>query len=93
MGPMSEHVCHAVGCERRVDPKLLMCPRHWRMVPPEQQRAVWVHYRPGQERDKRPTLEYLRAAHAAVESVRRQERRAKAQATRPRPPEQGRLFP
>lgn len=70
---MSSHKCHARGCNASVHPRLLMCPRHWRMVPKALQAKVWEHYRPGQERDKQPTPEYLAAATAAVDSVAAQE--------------------
>lgn len=63
------HRCHAEGCNRMIAPVYLMCPRHWRMVPAAEQRAVWTHYRKGQEVDKKPTNEYLAALRAAVEAV------------------------
>jgi hypothetical protein len=68
----SEHTCHAEGCERRVPPKMLMCARHWRMVPRVIQRDVWAQYQPGQERmdgTAGVTHDYLDAARAAVEAV------------------------
>lgn len=71
---MSEHLCHALGCKAAVPPKLLMCARHWRMVPRMIQAGVWKHYRPGQERDKRPTPEYLEAASAAIRAVAHREK-------------------
>lgn len=46
-----------------------MCRKHWGRVPKPLQRAVWQHYRPGQEVDKKPTAEYLQAAKAAIEFV------------------------
>lgn len=64
-----EHTCHAQNCERAVPPKLLMCGNHWRMVPHGLQRAVWATYRPGQEIDKCPSADYLKAARAAIEAV------------------------
>jgi len=36
------HTCHAAGCPREVEPKLLMCLRHWRMVPRHLQREVYA---------------------------------------------------
>jgi hypothetical protein len=63
------HTCHAKGCEIAVAPKFLMCLRHWKMVPAELQRAVWAHYRPGQEISKDPTHEYQEAARAAIDAV------------------------
>ena len=63
------HTCHAAGCARVCPPRFLMCPFHWRMVPARTQSLVWQHYRPGQEIDKRPTLEYLAVQQTAVGEV------------------------
>lgn len=63
------HFCHATGCSTEVPPRLLMCLRHWRMVPRDIQSAVWRHYRPGQEIDKRPTAEYLAVMKLAIDAV------------------------
>lgn len=63
------HRCHAEGCHVEVEPKLLMCLRHWRMVPRELQNRVWKHYRPGQEIDKNPTPEYLEVMKEAIAAV------------------------
>jgi hypothetical protein len=38
---MSDHHCHANDCPTPTSPALLMCPNHWRMVPPAMQRKVW----------------------------------------------------
>jgi len=51
-----------------------MCFKHWRMVPPEIQRLIWKHYRPGQEVDKRPSDVYLIVARRAVQAVAEEER-------------------
>lgn len=75
-----KHTCHAVGCAINVPPKLVMCPKHWRMVPLALQREVWRHYRVGQELDKRPTFEYMVAQRAAVNAV------AVAEGRKPLPP-------
>lgn len=67
---MSAHTCHAVGCETTCAPKFLMCPRHWRMVPKVLQEAVWVTYRPGQERGGAlPSRNWFAAARAAQVAV------------------------
>lgn len=63
------HRCHARECKTIVPPKLLMCLKHWRMVPRPLQQQVWNTYRPGQENDKTPTRDYLQAAMAAIEAV------------------------
>lgn len=67
------HLCHAKRCPVTVPPKLLMCPAHWRMVPPALQRAVWAAYVKGQEIRKDPTPAYLAAAKAAIEAVAKKE--------------------
>jgi hypothetical protein len=36
------------------------------MVPRETQRRVWQHFRPDQCDDKRPSIEWLIAAHEAI---------------------------
>jgi hypothetical protein len=64
-----KHTCHAAGCSASVPPKMLMCLRHWRMVPRDLQRAVWAAYVPGQEQRKDPTREYMVAHHLAVAAV------------------------
>lgn len=69
------HTCHAEGCRAEVPPRLLMCLRHWRMVPVRLQREVWRTYRKGQEIDKCPSEDYLVAQRAAVEAVAQKEGR------------------
>lgn len=69
------HFCHAIGCYTPVSPQLLMCEPHWRKVPPELKRAVWLAYRSGQEVDGKPSEAYLAAAHDVVAAVRNMERR------------------
>lgn len=63
------HHCHAAHCNTEVKPELLMCPKHWRMVPKRIQRLVWKYYRPGQCDDKSPSIEWLEAARQAVIAV------------------------
>jgi hypothetical protein len=72
----AEHTCHAMGCDRPVEPKYLMCPKHWAMVPANLQTQVQQLYRPGQEVDKQPSPGYLNAARAAIAAVQRQEKAA-----------------
>lgn len=73
------HYCHADGCRERVPPKMLMCKKHWKMVPQHLKDEVWAHYQPGQERldDTSPAIsgDYLEAAQAAVDAVARLEGR------------------
>ena len=69
MPEMTTHHCHAVGCGVAVPPKMHMCLTHWRMVPKAVQDLIWKHYRPGQEIDKRPTVDYIFTAFVAVSCV------------------------
>jgi hypothetical protein len=70
----SPHACHARGCTTEVDPAMLMCKRHWSIVPKPLKNAVWGTYVAGQELRKDPTAEYLRAAQAAIDAVAEVER-------------------
>ena len=66
---MLAHHCHAEGCRVPTRPEMLMCSRHWRMVPYRLRKAVWATYRDGQCDDMRPSADYCRAAGAAVNAV------------------------
>jgi hypothetical protein len=35
------HKCAADGCRREVSLAMLVCPRHWKKVPPRIRRAIW----------------------------------------------------
>lgn len=72
------HACHARGCTVVVRPEMLMCLKHWRMVPKEQQQAVWQHYRRGQCADRMPSQEWHQAADAAIKTVFEKEARKRA---------------
>jgi hypothetical protein len=66
---LSAHVCHIYQCGKPVPPSKLMCPAHWRMVPPSLQAAVLRTYRTGQCGDRKVSKEWLVAARAAINSV------------------------
>lgn len=68
-----KHTCHARGCNTAVPPRMLMCKRHWYMVPYDLRQEVWEEYVPGQEISKTPTPEYLDVAQKAVLEVARKE--------------------
>lgn len=68
-----KHTCHARDCETAVPPEMLMCRKHWAMVPLETQRAVYRSYRKGQCVDKNPSRDWLRAAREAINAVALQE--------------------
>lgn len=63
------HRCHATGCNVQISPFLLMCLKHWNMVPQVMKKRVWLYYRKGQEIDKQPSPEYMRAQQAAIQAV------------------------
>lgn len=63
------HTCHAYACQAEVKPEMFMCLRHWRRVPKEMQKRIWVSYRPGQCDDKHITPEYGHAAKDAINAV------------------------
>lgn len=58
-----DHECHWPGCGRQVPPAMWGCKQHWFALPKSLRDKVWASYRPGQERDMHPSLEYLDVAH------------------------------
>lgn len=48
---------------------MLMCAKHWKIVPRTLQANVYATYVPGQERRKDPSAAYLRASERAIVSV------------------------
>lgn len=68
------HTCHAWRCEVPCKPEMLMCLRHWRMVPSKLQRQVYETYRHGQCDDKSPSEAWHQAADAAIAAVALRER-------------------
>lgn len=67
------HTCHAAGCTTHCKPEMLMCGKHWRMVPERHKAAVWMTYRPGQCDDMRPSFAWHAAADEAIAAVARLE--------------------
>jgi len=67
------HHCHATACPTDVPPEMLMCRKHWRMVPRFIQLRVWRFYRVGQCDDWNPSRAYCLAAKQAVIAVAQQE--------------------
>ncbi len=63
------HVCHAINCKIEVPPEMLMCKKHWFMVPKDIRNQIWEHYRSGQCNDKKPSREWLMAAKNAIKTV------------------------
>lgn len=57
-----DHTCHWPGCPKQVPPAMWGCSAHWFALPKLLRNKVWLAYRPGQEKDLRPSTEYLRVA-------------------------------
>lgn len=73
------HPCHATSCPREVPAGMLMCRRHWRMVPLALQREIprlWDRHR---LTGAKLPVRYFAAVREAVASVARQEAAARPQ--------------
>jgi hypothetical protein len=72
---MSDHTCHATSCPVEVPPKMLMCKKHWGMVPKPIRNQVWATYQFGQENGTGPipSAAWHRAADRAICAVADQE--------------------
>lgn len=77
---MSGHRCHAIDCTVVVPPRMLLCRRHWAMVPAELRAPVERHYRRGQCDDRRPSAAWVAAAARARAHVARVEGKERAAA-------------
>ena len=74
---MSDHKCHAIGCDTKCRPEYLMCPRHWKMLPKPRQLSVLREYRAGQcSLDPVPSPQWHDAANAAIYWIHNTEQRA-----------------
>lgn len=56
------HTCHWPGCSKQVPPAMWGCKPHWFLLPGYLRNKIWAAYRPGQEKDMRPSEAYLNAA-------------------------------
>lgn len=56
------HHCHWPGCDKQVPPAMWGCREHWFRLPKYLRDKIWLTYRPGQEKDLRPSAAYLEAA-------------------------------
>lgn len=66
------HACAAPGCPTRLPHSMLMCMRHWRMVPRDLQRRLTDAYERAPRGGGRAVLttEYVDAMTACVDAVR-----------------------
>jgi hypothetical protein len=73
---MNKRTCDANHCGVTIDPKMGMCPAHWRMVPAEIQRRIYAAVRKHRTSAQRlSSVEFLEAWADAVEAVATQEGR------------------
>lgn len=45
---------------------MFMCKRHWFALPKPLRDVIWREYRPGQEKDKLPSVRYLAVQRRAI---------------------------
>lgn len=66
-----KHHCHVYGCKTEVPPRLLMCARHWSLVPDVMKDLINRSFSTDQCKNKgaRPSLTWLKAARAAINYV------------------------
>lgn len=65
------HACHWPGCDRQVPPAMWGCRPHWFTLPKDLRNKIWRAYRPGQEKDGKPSEEYVKAAREVQEWIKR----------------------
>lgn len=68
-GDHGRHTCHWPGCKRIVPPAMWGCKAHWYRLPEELRLRIWRTFRPGQEKTKTPSREYVEAARAAQDWI------------------------
>lgn len=61
---MATHKCFAVGCDRDVDDRYLMCGAHWRRVPKKTQGIIWETVGTGQPAYKEAVTDAIFAVAA-----------------------------
>jgi hypothetical protein len=64
-----KHVCHAPECHIEIPRSMLMCKKHWVMVPLPIQKRVYKHFRVEQLRNEKPTIDWMWAASDAQTAV------------------------
>jgi hypothetical protein len=84
-GRAGGHHCHWPNCERHVQPAAWGCNEHWWRLPNTIRLRIWRAFRPGQEKSKTPSAEYIAAAREAQDWI------AANAAPEPPKPKQGAL--
>src|SRR5262249_32918096 len=68
-GQARNHHCHWPGCEKQVPPAMWGCRKHWYALPARLRSKIWARFRPGQEKPRTPSREYLDAAREVQEWI------------------------
>lgn len=68
-GQTRPHHCHWPGCKQQVPPAMWGCRAHWYRLPKALRDRIWAAYRPGQEKDMKPSREYLEVAREVQEWI------------------------
>lgn len=64
-GQTRNHHCHWPGCNKDVPPAVWGCRAHWYKLPEVIRDKIWNAFRAGQEKDMRPSRDYVAAAQEA----------------------------
>ncbi len=68
-GQTRNHACHWPGCSRQVPPAMWGCKEHWFMLPRTLRLRIWASYRPGQEKDGKPSTGYVKVTREIQEWI------------------------
>lgn len=63
------HTCHWPGCIKQIPPAMWGCREHWYKLPQHLRSAIWAAYRPGQENDLKPSIDYITTAQRVQEWI------------------------
>lgn len=66
-----KHKRHWPDCGKQVPPAMWGCSQHWFRLPETLRRSIWQTYHPGQEKDMKPSREYLAVARESAEMDKR----------------------
>ena len=65
------HTCHWLGCTKQVPPAMWGCKEHWYKLPQSLRSMIWRTFVPGQEEAGSPSSEYIKAARAVQDWIKK----------------------
>lgn len=68
-GQTRRHLCHWPNCNTTVPPSYWGCSKHWFTLPANLRAKIWQTYRIGQEKDMKPSKEYIEASKEVQEWI------------------------